>query len=301
MNPFDKILVPVDFSKHSDAAIDTAMDVAARYDSSIVLMNVLEPLALAFPEDQGWSSGSAVMEEIKADLLKALEQKRDAALARGAKRVTIEQRHGNPAASIKAFADAGNFDLIVMGTLGRTGIAHFFLGSVAERVVRTASCAVLTVHEHSRPFSKILVPTDFSADADAALDAAIDVAARWQASITLVNVFQPMAYTYPTGTGIYTNLPIEHVIKDQLETLEKLQKGAIAKGAKHVEIAHRTGHPATEVCNLARDGGFDLIAMGTHGRSGLSRVFLGAVAERVVRTAPCPVLTIRPRTRTDRR
>lgn len=295
MKAFTKILVPVDFSKYADAAIDTAIDIAARYDASITLMNVFEPVALAFPEDQSFYAG-AITSDVMADLRKALEKKKDAAIAKGAKRLSFELGHGNPAAVIRSFATDGNYDLIVVGTLGRTGLAHFLLGSVAERVVRTAPCPVLTVHESGRPFTKILVPTDFSPASDTALDAAIDLAGRWQASITLVNVFEPMAYTYPTGTGIYMSLPVDHVIKDQLEALERQKRNALAKGAKQVEIAQRTGHPATEITDLARDGSFDLIAMSTHGRSGLSRMFLGAIAERVVRTAPCPVLTFREAT-----
>lgn len=292
MNAFSKVLVPVDFSKHADAAIDTAIEVASRYDASITLLNVFEPAALAFPDDPSFYAGP-ITADAMADLRKALEKKRDAALAKGAKRVFIEQSRGNPPAAIKDFADAGPYDLIVMGTLGRTGLAHFFLGSVAERVVRTASCAVLTVHERPKSFTKILVPTDFSAGGKVALDAAIDLAARWHASITLLNVYEPVAYAFPTGSSIYASLPVDGVIKDQLASLDELRRSALAKGAKQVEIAQRTGHPPTEIRNVARDGGFDLIAMGTHGRSGIAHMLIGSVAERVVRTAPCPVLTIR--------
>lgn len=153
---------------------------------------------------------------------------------------------------------------------------------------------VLTVHEHSKPFSKVLVPTDFSTHSDKALDAAVELAARWQASITLVNVFEPIAHKYPTSSGIYAGFAVEQALKDQLEALDALRRRAIRAGAKHVEMVQRTGHPATEICHLARDGGFDLIAMATHGRTGMSRLLVGAVAERVVRTAPCPVLTMRP-------
>lgn len=292
MSAFSKILVPVDFSKHADAAIDTAIEMASHYDASITLMHVVEPVALVYPEDPGFYTGP-IMAGVMEDLRKALEKKKDAAVEKGAKRITAEQSLGVPAAAIKDFAETGKYDLIVMGTLGRTGLAHFLLGSVAERVVRSASCPVLTVHERCKPFSKILVPTDFSADAEQALDAAIDVAVRWQASITLVNVYQPIGYTFPTGSGIYTSLPLDRVIEDQLESLDKLQQRALAKGAKQVEIAHRTGHPPTEIRDLARSGGFDLIAMGTHGRSGVSHMLIGSVAERVARTAPCPVLTMR--------
>jgi nucleotide-binding universal stress UspA family protein len=292
MKAFSKILVPVDFSEYADAAIDTAIEMASRYDASITLMNVFEPLALAFPHEPSFYAGP-ITAELTEDLRKALEKKKTAALAKGATHVDVAQSHGSPFAAIKDFAEAGGYDLIVMGTRGRTGLAHFFMGSVAERVVRTASCAVLTVHERSKPFSKILVPTDFSSGADAAIDAAIDLAVRGQASITLVNVFEPIGYAFPTGTGIYSSLPVDHVLRDQLSALDRIRDGALAKGAKQVEIVQRTGHPPTEIRDLARAGDFDLIAMGTHGRTGLSHMLIGSVAERVVRIAPCAVLTVR--------
>jgi nucleotide-binding universal stress UspA family protein len=292
MKAFSKILVPVDFSQYADAAIDTAIEMASRYDASITLINVFEPLALAFPHEPSFYAGP-ITADVMEDLRKALDKKKSVALAKGAKHVDVAQSHGNPFAAIKDFAEAGEYDLIVMGTRGRTGLAHFFVGSVAERVVQTASCAVLTVQEKSRPLSKILVPTDFSSGADAAIDAAIDLAARWQASITLVHVFEPIAYAFPMGTGIYSSLPVDHVVKDQLEALDRLRHSALAKGAEQVEIVQRTGHPPTEIRDLARAGDFDLIAMGTHGRSGLSHMLIGSVAERVVRLAPCAVLTIR--------
>jgi nucleotide-binding universal stress UspA family protein len=82
------------------------------------------------------------------------------------------------------------------------------------------------------------------------------------------------------------------VLKGQLLALDKLRHSALAKGAKQVEIVQRTGHPPTEIRDLARAGDFDLIAIGTHGRTGLSRMLIGSVAERVARIAPCAVLTI---------
>lgn len=295
MNTFSKILVPVDFSKHTDAAIDTAVGIASRYGAAITLLNIFEPMALALPEARSIGAGATSMVDLMEDVRAALEKKRAAALVKGAKDVAVQVERGNPAVVIKDVADAGRYDLIVMRTIGRTGVAHFLIGSVAERVVRTASCAVLTVHEHSRPFAKILVPTDFSTHSDKALDAAVELATRWHASITLVSVFEPIAHKYPTGSGIYASFPVDHLLKDQLEALDALQQRALRIGAERVELVQRIGHPATEIVNLARDGGFDLIAMATHGRTGMSRLLIGAVAERVVRTAPCPVLTMRPR------
>jgi nucleotide-binding universal stress UspA family protein len=292
MNALNKILVPVDFSKHTDAAIETAIELASLYDASITLLNVFEPAPLVFPDDASFYAGSLATEAM-GDLRKLLDKKKDEALAKGAKRVRVEQHRGNPVAAIQDVAEVGRYDLIVIGTLGRTGLARLLLGSVAERVVRSASCAVLTVHERAKSFAKILVPTDFSAGAEAALATAIDLAVRSQASITLVNVYQPIGYAFPTGSGVYTSLPLDHVFRDQLEALEALQQRVVAKGVKQVEVAGRTGHPPTEIRDLARAGSFDLIAMGTHGRSGMAHMLIGSVAERVVRTAPCPVLTIR--------
>lgn len=144
-----------------------------------------------------------------------------------------------------------------------------------------------------KPYAKILVPTDFSECATEAVRAAVDLAGRYGASITLVHVFEPLVYPFPEATGFSTILNLADVIEDIDELLEKNKRIAIEAGAKDVTAAQLQGHPPSEIADYAKEGGFDLIVMGTHGRRGLSHLMIGSVAERVVRFASCPVLTVR--------
>lgn len=144
-----------------------------------------------------------------------------------------------------------------------------------------------------KPFKKILVPTDFSLHADEALDTAIDLAARYGASITLLHSFEPVIYAFPESSGIYQGLQLEQAIGDIDKALEAKMQHALMRGAKDVHVVHQRGFPPTEIIDYAKAGGVDLIVMGTHGRRGFSHMLMGSVAERVVRLAPCAVLTVR--------
>jgi universal stress protein A len=144
---FKRILVPVDFSAPSDAALDYARSVAARYGASLHLLHVAEDPYRAFysvevfvPEIED------LREEILNDTQKRLNERlRPSDVTEF--RATAESIIGMPAGSIVAYAAERDIDLIVMGTHGRGGMAHLLMGSVAERVIRTAPCPVLTVRE----------------------------------------------------------------------------------------------------------------------------------------------------------
>jgi nucleotide-binding universal stress UspA family protein len=144
-----------------------------------------------------------------------------------------------------------------------------------------------------KPFKKILVPIDFSACSDQALSAAVDLATRYGAALTLLYVHEPLPLLFPEGTGIYASLQMPDLIEELGKKLEQKKQELIGKGEEQVEAAQRSGYPPSEIADFAKTGGFDLIVMGTHGRRGLSHLMIGSVAERVVRTAPCPVLTVR--------
>jgi nucleotide-binding universal stress UspA family protein len=144
------------------------------------------------------------------------------------------------------------------------------------------------------PFKKILVPLDFSAHSDEALDVACGMAEAFGASLTLVNVFSPPIY--PTPEGAYVAMPVAYA--EMLAANNKrLEETVVAVKRDHanldVECRLLEGVPFREIVGFARKHAFDLIVMGTHGRTGLKHVFLGSVAEKVVRKAPCAVLTVR--------
>ena len=148
MKPFRKILVPVDFSEHSERALQTAVMLARSYDAALTIVHVYEPFAAAVPEGYVLFSEEQ-LQRMFGEFQRALGQCQQKALAAGAKSVETQLLHGFAASEIQAFSEQGSFDLIVMGTHGRRGLSHALLGSVAERVLRTAPCPVLIVRAPS--------------------------------------------------------------------------------------------------------------------------------------------------------
>lgn len=144
-----------------------------------------------------------------------------------------------------------------------------------------------------KPFSKILVPVDFSPYSRAATRYALDLARRYGAPITLVHAYQTVVYALPDSYVVYTPDQLANV----LTTLQSQLNGAAAEARKDgsVEVDTRVlqGDVASEIVQCAAAEGYDLIVMGTHGRTGPSHLLLGSIAEKVVRRAPCPVLTVR--------
>lgn len=138
---------------------------------------------------------------------------------------------------------------------------------------------------------KILVPTDFSACAADALRLAQEIAQKFEGTITLLHVYQIPAYPLAEGTYVGGPQVTAEIVKDILAALERAKDEAGASVPISTQIAE--GVPYLEVARVAREGHFDLIVIGTHGRTGLRHLLLGSVAERVVRTASCPVLTVR--------
>ena len=142
---FKHILVPVDLGERSGAILDQAKTIADRFESSLhVLYCFPNPV---FPDATGLISpiSPELLEEARVDAQRRLENLVPAS-ERTRYRVRVTVVVGDPLEKIVACAKEEHSDLIVMGTHGRTGLMHMFLGSVAERVVRTAPCPVLTVH-----------------------------------------------------------------------------------------------------------------------------------------------------------
>lgn len=146
-----KVLVPTDFSAASELALDYAKALADQYGASLHLLHVLEDPFIA----GAWSSEIYVADapQLRASLRLEASRRLERILPpdeRARFNVTTQVMAGAPAQAIRDVADEGRFDLIVMGTHGRAGMAHLLLGSVAEKVVRTAPCAVLTVRGDTR-------------------------------------------------------------------------------------------------------------------------------------------------------
>lgn len=207
-------------------------------------------------------------------------------------------RDGTPAQSLLDVANEVGAGLIVVGTRGFTGFRHMLLGSTAERIVQRSEVPVLSVHpEDPRPERTprtILVPTDFSRDAEAALDAASQCLALSEEAtrVILLHVYHvPAEYRAygPTSTFARLSGELEERLRERLEELAR----PLRREGRTVDVECIHGIPAEAIVRHAAEADADLIAMGTHGRSGVAHLLLGSTAERVVQHAQCPVLTLR--------
>jgi nucleotide-binding universal stress UspA family protein len=169
-------------------------------------------------------------------------------------------------------------------------------GSVAEEVVRKAPCPTLTVRKDvDRPPSKavrrVLAPIDFSNASEVAVQHAKEIALTYGAEVDLLHVVQepvyPSAYGYEAAA-----FPTAEVIDNVEAQLGEMAREQI--GYEHVMIEARTGDPGGQILDYTAENEIDLIVIATHGRTGLNRMLLGSVAERVLRRSPVPVFIVKP-------
>jgi nucleotide-binding universal stress UspA family protein len=140
---------------------------------------------------------------------------------------------------------------------------------------------------------QILVPTDFSPPSQAALLYGVAMAKELKGSIHLLHVIETVAGAEPLELQIDARKPIEDAIQAKaLKDLERLLS-AEDRARLHAELSLEWGSPFVEIVRYAKAHAIDLIVMGTHGRSGIRHLIIGSVAENVVRSAPCPVMTLR--------
>lgn len=138
---------------------------------------------------------------------------------------------------------------------------------------------------------KILVPTDFSEHSALALSYAVDLAKRYDAALTLLHVYPVVNYAAAEGFALYTPEQLAKLITQLTTQLRAIEDEARKGGVGQISSLMEQGDAYKEILELA--GGYDLIVMGTHGRTGLKHALMGSVAEKIVRTSPCPVLTVR--------
>jgi len=142
-----------------------------------------------------------------------------------------------------------------------------------------------------KPIRKILVPTDFSEHSALALNYAIDLARRYDAALTLLHVYPVVNYAAAEGFALYTPEQLAKLISQLTTQLRAIEDDARSAGAAQISSVMEQGDAYQEI--LEQANAFDLVVMGTHGRTGLKHALMGSVAEKLVRTSPCPVLTVR--------
>jgi universal stress protein A len=155
--------------------------------------------------------------------------------------------------------------------------------------------------ESSMPsFQKILVPTDFSTLNPDVLQTAAELCRRFEARATLLHVWESELFSVPAIPRLYDPMSIPGWNDKLMSALEHARHDMQANGALQIDIALLEGSPYREIIRFAHDGAFDLIVLGTHGRTGLAHALLGSVAEKVVRLSRCSVMTVHKSERSSR-
>lgn len=297
----EKVLCPTDFSPCAGQALEVAVLVARSFGAEL---HVLHGIVLHAADPHSATYHLPNLEEIEATLQRTATSALAADIAPhadGTLRIVEAQRRAPFAdEAILAYAEEIGADLIVMGTHGRRGLSHLLLGSVANEVVRRAACPVMTVRAqeqtaHLRAIERILVPIDFSGTEDAALGAARDLAVAWTAELDVLHVLEEtvMPAFYAAGITSLRQLDPEIPSRCQAEMQRRLAR--LGDVPRAVTTHVREGKVAHEIVAFARERNSDLIILATAGRTGVERLLLGSVAEKIVRLAPCAVLVVRAR------
>jgi nucleotide-binding universal stress UspA family protein len=302
-----RMLLPIDFTDASREALRYARTLTAGGRGEVHLLHVVpdarhEPWAA---EVVGLDLDSLTEDWMRDGAIRLQGIRRDLELTVPV-RATV--RLGTAPEQIVAYAAEHKIGLVVIGA-HRDGKAEDWLrGSVAERIVRRATCPVLTVpggfrgvpapdDSGNRPeqgpeplIRTILIPVDFSAGSDVALRRGLELARRYGAHVHVLYVYDP-----PWARNLAYIAPPAHITEELRHRAEMKLTHDVAShhdGTLDVRATVRVGDPYAEIVQYAGDVHADLIVMGPHSRRMLGRLLLGSVVQKVLRRAPCPVLTM---------
>jgi nucleotide-binding universal stress UspA family protein len=296
---FKAVLVPLDGSASAESALRPAATIARKAGASIHLVNVSVPRA----------GGDFDIEVGEVDP-RYLDEVADRLRNAGVGTVSSGVVSGNDVASqLEEHRLDAAADLTVMATHGRGAVERAWLGSTADRFVRTTDAPVLLVRaapsesaddelRSDVPFGRLLVPLDGSSLSESALGPATELGGDGDSVYILVRVIDPphaLASPWLPNAVAATEDQLRAARKEAEAELASVTKAFGARGYA-VEPVAEFGRPvARGILDVAESHDADVIAMATHGRGGLSRAVLGSVTDKVVRGTHHPVLVVRPR------
>lgn len=295
----EHILIPHDFSTCSRQAMAYAIELAAHTGAELHILHV-EVIHSdgELPEDANKTKAQILHDHLKKEIAQcAIEQDLFVSDINAIRYIVL--RNISASAAIIQYCTDYNIDLVVMGTHGRKGLTRSLLGSVAEEVVRMAPATVLTVREEEqvKPLrqhtSRIEVPVDFSDFSASALHYAKELAASFDATLEVVHVIEERLHPAFYNTGVFSIYDIEPGIETKV--VEELKAFYAMVGGPDVKAGFTVlyGTPSKEIIHRLETQKSDLLVISTHGLTGMKRTLLGSVAEKLVREAPCPVITIK--------
>jgi nucleotide-binding universal stress UspA family protein len=300
----NRIVVAVDFSAESQAAVEQAMNVARKNGAELVLLHVCGVPDKPNEVPDSMRATLNVYEDMLREQLAEVRRQLDdlgAQLSGQGVEISHVVREGFPDTAIVETARELHADLVVTGSHGRTGFARFLMGSVAERVVRLSDVPVLVARQGDSAaggYHRIAVAVDFSDITDEVLSTALAVSARG-AQIDVLHAWEMSPLSYQAMVPVKAAQDLVQPLKDSLRGVAT-ERGAelITRHEKEdVTITFHAveGRPGDVVEDWLKDHPVSLIVTGSHGRRGLRRFILGSVAENIVRHSSCSAIVVHSR------
>lgn len=297
-----RILAATDFSEVSGNVVPLGVRIASELNATLYVCHVIDLPTISL-------YGETVFEPI-------MQQQRYIDFARREIETIMEKAGGEgiewepvisvgqPVDEITSVVNEKNIDLVITATHGRSGLKRLFLGSVTERLMRAIACPLLLFKVDNPesdtqviqrfPFRRILVGCDFSEDSNRAVEFGISMSQEFESELHLVHVVEPTAYheffRLPSG-------PEELLQKDLYDSIQQKLETLIPEDALNWCTAKSTvlvGKPYAEIVRYAAINEIDLICLGVRGHGMVEEILIGSTTDRVVRRAPCPVLSMSP-------
>ncbi|MFW6297853.1 MAG: universal stress protein [Desulfosalsimonas sp.] len=281
-----RILCATDFSDVSRIVVPYSIELAAELNAELYVCHVIDLPTISV-------YGEAVFDPITQQqrfmdfARREIEKEIQDAPVETTPLVTI----GHSTEEITRLASDYDVDLVVAATHGRSGLKRLFLGSVTARLMRILSCPILVLrtieelekpHRQTIPFKRILVGCDFSRDSDAALQRSLNIAQEFESELHLVHVVE---------SGEPASGDLNEAIREKLSSMVPEEAMNWCEGVKTSVLE---GKPHAELIRYADIHEIDLIALGVRGQGMVESLFVGSTTDRVVRRAPCPVLSVNP-------
>ncbi|WP_276301200.1 universal stress protein [Halorussus lipolyticus] len=286
---YEDILLPFDGSDGAAEVLHHAAEIAHWADATIHVLYVADTTRDSVTVVEGETVDALVQEG--EDILD------EAAKTLDTLGVSYDTNvvQGNPASTIVEYAEEYDQDLVVMPTHGREGVSRYLIGSVSEKVVRLSSVPVLTVRMQPDetlkfPYENVLIPTDGSGASTHAATHLVEFAAALDATVHVLSVVDDT--TLGADIRSTSGKENEQAATDAVETvISEAESRGVTNTVRHVEH----GTPVEEILDYIDANDIQVVGMGTTGRRGTDRILLGSVAEKTVRSAPVPVMTVAER------
>lgn len=282
MNLLEKILLATDLSKSSKNVVENAIGLAKIFRSKIILIHVL-------PDDIKNEKARLLLDEAAIKRLGAIN---DRIISKGIKTAKPILEYGNYFDKIIQTADSINANMILIGAGEKLKNDIFQLGTTAEKIIRKSVKPVWIIkNDNPLKIENILCPVDFSPESERALKNAIIIARRFKAELVILSVYK-VAYSGSLRLQIAWDEQNEYVRSEHKKEFNLfLDKFNMTDLSWDKEI--RGGDPATEILQAISRDEFGLLIMGTTGKTGLGRIMMGSVTEKVTREVPCSFITLK--------